>query len=96
METDAWENELKELKKNKKQYQEIYSMNSSDEFRLMKNFAEQLKDINFLVKLNDALSEKKLFADFKFTLDISGEYRELWFAFKEQRFTEWKQNQLNH
>ena len=71
-------------------------MNSSDEFRLMQNFAEQINDINFAIKLNDALRKKKPFAEFSFTLDKFGEYRELWFAFKEQRFIEWIQNQLNH
>ncbi len=62
----------------------------------MQNFAEQIRDINFKDKLNDAWSKRKPFAEFMFILDKFPEFRKLWFAFKEQRFIEWIENQLNH
>jgi uncharacterized protein YdcH (DUF465 family) len=96
IETKAWREEIKELKKNSNDYAEIEAMDSSDSIELMRDFTELLDDSNPLKKkLTTALTNKKPFREFKFVIDNSGEYRQQWFDFKNLRLQQWVENQID-
>ncbi|CAM4254002.1 UPF0158 family protein [Gillisia hiemivivida] len=49
----------------------------------MENFKDELTDNHFKEKLNEALTNRKPFQNFKYLIDNS-EYRESWFGFKQK------------
>ena len=93
METDAWQDELEKLDKNFSEYQEIGAMKSRESFEMMADFAEKVSDKYLRNKLIEALHSNKPFRAFKFTIDNSPE-RQNWFAFKNNRYIEWTEDQL--
>lgn len=95
MDLEAWKEDIGKFRKNKKKFIEIEKMGSSEGFRVMEEFVDSLENSSTKIRLLTALEGKKPFANFKFQIDNSGEYRELWFAFKRQKNIEWIQNQIN-
>jgi Uncharacterised protein family (UPF0158) len=95
MDTEAWEDELDKLDENYLDYKQIEAMESSDSFNLMEDFAEEMSDARLQGKLFTALNRKHPFREFKFVIDNSGEYRNAWFEFKNKRYFEWVENQIN-
>lgn len=69
-------------------------MESSDSFRVMADFAEQLTDANLKDKLITALRRKKPFSNFKFLIDNASEQRQSWFDFKNKPYFEWVEEQI--
>ena len=94
MDTDAWQEELDKLDKNFLDYQEIDAMEAGDSFRVMADFAEQLTDTKLRDKLINALNKNKPFREFKYVIDNSGDQRQSWFDFKNNRYIEWTEAQL--
>lgn len=92
--TNAWQDDLDKLDKNFFEYQEIEAMESSDSFRVMADFAEQLTDTELKDNLITALSRKKPFSNFKFLIDNAGEQRQSWFDFQNKRYIEWVEEQI--
>lgn len=95
MDTEDWQEDLDKLEENFMDYQEIHAMESRDSFRVMADFAEQLADEKLQSKLIHALNNKKLFSGFKFVIDNEDEQRQSWFDFKNRRYMEWTEEQLN-
>ena len=93
MDTDAWQDELDKLDKKSSEYQEIGAMESRESFQMMADFAEKVSDKYLRNKLIEALHSNKPFRAFKFTIDNSPE-RQNWFAFKNNRYIEWTEDQL--
>jgi hypothetical protein len=61
----------------------------------MLDFAEQISDINQLrQKLLIAIQNKKPFSGFSSIIDNSGEYRNLWFKFKDMKYIEYVRTEL--
>jgi len=60
----------------------------------MEEFVDSLEDNTTKMRLLDALRGKKPFANFKYQIDNSGDYRELWFAFRLEKTIEWIRTQL--
>ena len=94
MDPEDWEEAIGKVKKNKKKFIEIEAMTSSDSFKVMEEFIESLDNNDTKIRLVTALEGRKPFANFKHQIDNSGEYRELWFAFKRKKSIEWVQIQL--
>ena len=69
-----WENSLK-----------FEPLESSESFRIMEYFTSQLKNIPLQNKLINALNNRKPFANFKFHIDNSGEFRQQWFNVKQKQ-----------
>ena len=90
----AWKEEFKKLDKNFFDFQEIFGMESSDFFRVMADFADQLTDLKLQNELIAALSRNKPFRAFKFIIENSGEHRQNWFDFKKERLIEWTEDQI--
>jgi Uncharacterised protein family (UPF0158) len=95
MDPRDWKEDINKVKKNKKKFIEIERMDSSESFRIMEEFVNTLDNNSTKIRLLTALEGHKPFANFKLQIDNSGEYRELWFAFKQQKNIEWVLDQLN-
>lgn len=69
---------------------------SKKSFEIMESFVEEcITEDNFLSEqLHKALSGSKPFRNFKYTIDNSN-FREEWFAFKQQKFEEYVKEELN-
>jgi Uncharacterised protein family (UPF0158) len=93
MDEEAWEEELEKSEENFMDYQEMDAMQSSDSFKVMEDFAEQISDVKLKKQLINALEKRKPFREFKFVVDDSLE-RQNWFAFKEKCYMEWVEKQL--
>lgn len=61
----------------------------------MSEFADQMTDYNLQTRLFDALRKNKPFKEFKYVIDISGDFRQQWFAFKNKWQEEYVARQLN-
>ena len=90
MEIEHWEDDLKKLKKNRKDFKEIPPLEPRDSLKMMREFIGTLSDSNSLKEtLLDAMNKSKAFREFKFVIDNSGDYRQKWFDFKNQKLEEW-------
>ena len=89
-----WKEEKDKIKKNKKKFIEIERMNSFESFKCMEEFIHSLENIPTKNRLLQAITGRKPFANFKYQIDNSGEYRDSWFAFRREKTIEWIQNQL--
>lgn len=74
--------DLKKVKKNKKDYIKIEPLQSFESFEIMENFANQIPDNLLQSKLQDILHQRKPFQNFKNTIDHS-DFRQDWFDFKK-------------
>jgi Uncharacterised protein family (UPF0158) len=90
---EGFEDEIKEVKKNSKNYVETEKMGSRESFQVMEAFAEQMEDKAFQSRLIKALNRPKTFHNFKYEIDDS-EYREQWFEFKALKEYEWVEELL--
>jgi peroxiredoxin len=71
-------------------------MESHDSFEIMTDFVDTLSDSDKLkVRLMDALNKKNPFREFKYVIDNSGNYRQKWFDFKNERIQKWVIDRLN-
>ncbi len=96
MDLDAWSEENEKLDNNFMDYLEIEPLESRDSFQIMADFAESLTDSNKLKeKLFNALNRRGPFREFNFVIDNSGEYREEWFKFKDQKLRDWVQENID-
>ena len=95
IDSDAWSATIEEIDNNIGDYIQIQGMDSRDSFKVMEAFVDTVDDERLREKLIDALSRRKPFQNFKFTIDNSGEYREKWFKFKDNALSEWVESQLN-
>ena len=94
---DAWADDLKKIKKDKKNYRTIDPPNSSDSFNIMPQFIKTLPDDLTLTDiLTKALTKRKPFQEFKFAIDNSGDNRQKWFDFKDQMLVQWVKNELKY
>lgn len=93
-----WEEEeeqaQEEIDANRQDYIEIDGMGSGDSYRVMVDFTEQVPNARLQEKLFRALDKRSPFREFKYEIDNSGDFREEWFAFKNQRYVAWVSQQL--
>jgi hypothetical protein len=93
--TEAWAEELEQIENNATDYYEIDKWTSSEAFEIMSEFTDQLTDNNLQSRLLDALGKKKPFREFKFVIDNSGDFRQMWFDFKNKWQQDFVSRQLN-
>lgn len=93
----AWDEDIKELELNSSEYREIEQLDSRESFRLMEDFTDELPDnTRIKVTLIEALNKRKPFREFKYAIDNSGEYRQLWFHFKNQKMIEYVKDSIDY
>lgn len=95
IEMEAWSEAQGKIDRNFHDYKVIEPLESYDSFKIMAEFAETLLDSNPLKnKLIYALNRKKPFREFKFAIDNSGKYRQIWFGFKNLKLQEWVKERI--
>ena len=96
MDTEAWADEMGKLDNNYHDYFEIDGLESRDSFEIMTDFVDSLSDSDKIKnRLIAALNKRKPFREFKFVIDDSGEYRQIWFDFKSKKIQEWVKERFN-
>jgi hypothetical protein len=93
-EEDFWESEYDEIEKDTEKFIEIHAPDTRFSLRIMERFIDTVDDIKFQNRLIFALNRPRPFSNFKYEIDYSGEYREIWFAFKKNQFIEWVKDQI--
>jgi hypothetical protein len=91
-ETD-WDADFEKLREDGVDYHEIKAMRSSDAYKVMEDFAAQVRDQFLKNKLIYALENKRPFHWFKSIIDNSSE-RENWFKYRDDCNMEWIKEQL--
>jgi MarR-like DNA-binding transcriptional regulator SgrR of sgrS sRNA len=80
---EPWEEEIEEIEENWDDYIEFENLETHESFEIMEKFAESINDARLQEKLFHALNKSKPFRNFKWVIDNSGEYRQMWFDFKK-------------
>ena len=87
---EFYQDDIEKVDCNFGNYVEIQPMESYESFQIMAEFIDSLQYSNKLKnKLTFALTKKKPFREFKFTIDNSGPFRQQWFDFKNKKLKEW-------
>ncbi len=94
--TEPWQETLDKLDENWGEYFEFEKMTSHESFEIMADFAETVDNQKLQDRLFKALNKSKPFRNFKWEIDNSGEYREKWFEYKNQRMIEFVKTQIEH
>jgi acetylornithine deacetylase/succinyl-diaminopimelate desuccinylase-like protein len=68
---EAFGEDLKKVKKNRADFTKIEVLPSSESFRIMERFVDQLTDKKLKRELEQALEQRKPFQKFKFTVENS-------------------------
>ena len=92
--TGPWQETLDKLDENWGDYFEFEKMTSHESFEIMADFAETLDNHKLQDRLFKALNKSKPFRNFKWEIDNSGEYRQKWFDYKNQRVIEFVKTQI--
>ncbi len=92
---ELWEDVINEVDEHWDDYVEFERMDSRESFRVMEDYAYFVDDSDLKDKLIDALNRPKPFGNFKWIVDNSGEYRQLWFDFKNQKYIEWVEARIS-
>ena len=92
--TEPWQETLDKLDENWGDYFEFEKMTSHESFEVMADFAETVDNKKLQDRLYRALNKSKPFRNFKWEIDNSGEYRQKWFDFKNQRLIEFVKDQI--
>lgn len=96
MDMDIWKEDLKKIKKDKKQFHCIKPPSSRVSFEMMADFVETLDPSQLITKLlGKALERKQPFRGFKDVIDESQDLREQWFRFKNSKLKEWVKRELS-
>jgi hypothetical protein len=94
MELDAWEQDMEKVDNNLNQYIRIDTLDSSDSFKIMEDFSNQVDDEKLKSRLISALNHRNPFRYFKTEIDNSGKYRQEWFDYKNSRLQQWVREQI--
>jgi len=92
-EENAWAADIRKIDENP-DYIEIDSMESSDSFRVMEDFALSLPEGATKIRLLTVLEGHKPFANFNHQIHNAGKEREQWFKLRREQEIEWLKNQL--
>ena len=91
---DPWKKEQKKLEKNWDDYIELESYTTRESLRVMADFANSIDNEQLRKKLIFNLNGYKPFRNFKWEIDNSGEYRQMWFDFKKARYIQAVKDQI--
>jgi hypothetical protein len=82
----------KDIKQNPQNYYIIEQLSSSDGYKLMGNFTNQVSDERIREQLEQALNGKSPFANFKYI--VKQEIPKEWYAFEEMKLIKYVENEL--
>ena len=86
---EFWGEDMKKVEDNTEDYIEIQKMDSSSSFKIMEDYTATIKNKKLRTQLLNALEKKKPFRNWKYIIDDTGQEREDWFKFKQERMELW-------
>jgi C_GCAxxG_C_C family probable redox protein len=89
-----WSDFISDIEENEDDYFVFSKMNTHEYFDMMSAFAQTVKEKSFQNHLIDVLRKPKPFRHFKDAIDNFGSYRQKWFDFKELKYCEWIEQQI--
>ena len=95
LDQDTWADDIEEIDSEFKKYIVFEVMPSFESFKIMEGFIEEIDNKKLQNRLINALNRSKPFRNFKYEIDNSGEYRQMWFDFKGQKYFEWVKDQVD-
>lgn len=91
---EFWEDELKEIEDNWKEYVILEKMSSREAFEVMESFIDTLSDGENRNRLIHALNGRRPFSNFKNQVDYNDEIRQQWFAHKAEEYKAFTRKQF--
>jgi hypothetical protein len=92
---DEWADVTEKMDANLADYLEIEAMGSSQAFRVMESFIDDIDHGPTHNKFIDAISSKKPFQNFNNLLHYYPYLRQQWFAYKLERYIEYVKEQID-
>ena len=89
------EDVIKKVEKNFHSYIPFENMESRDSFRLLESFISSIAETDIRSRFEDAIGYRKPFQNFNQLLLNYPDLRQQWFDFKNKRFIDWVQKQLD-
>ena len=93
--TGYWKEELEKIEREWTDYATITKMESREAFLIMADFIDEIEDERLQEDLTKILNRKSPFANFKDEIESSA-YRQKWFDFKNRKYEEYVQEQLEY
>lgn len=94
-EEEMWKDVLIEIDANRDKFIRFEPMESNEFFRMMEGFIDSIDNLRLKERLIHALNGRNPFRNFKYEIDNSGEYRQIWFDYKEQTYCELIKDQID-
>ncbi len=91
---EAFRESLEKIEKHNSDFIKFEALESFESFKIMERFVEQVADEKLKTDLENVLTNKKPFQNFKHKIDHS-EFRQSWFEFKQSELEKIVENQLN-
>lgn len=93
---ELWKEQYQKIDDNFNDFKEIEKPSSKDSFNIMLGFVDSLPDsLNIKQKLSHSLGGRRPFREFKYLIDNSGQYRQMWFDFKSTMLQQWVEDKIN-
>ena len=92
---EAFGYSLEKIEKHQSDFIKLEALESYESFKIMERFVEQVTDEKLKAELENALTNKKPFQNFKHQIDHS-EFRQSWFEFRQSELEKIVENQLNN
>jgi hypothetical protein len=93
-EEDPWQDIKDNIDQDLDHYIKFEPMDSTQSFEVMREFVALVESDSLRQQLTQALNRVKPFANFKYIIDNSGEYRQQWFDFRLEQNVLWVEEQL--
>lgn len=91
---DNWNEIIEKIEGDRDNYIRFEKMDSTQSFSIMESFAITIEDDVFKNKLEDILSDRQPFSNFKEAIDRST-YRGDWFAYKRKAYIDWVRKEIS-
>lgn len=92
---ELFQEDLEAIEKNRADLIKIDPLESSESFKIMEVFVDQIPEAKFKTKLENILKERKPFQNFKNSIDHS-DFRQDWFDFKKIEMEKIVERKLNN
>ena len=92
---EIWSDVIDKVNESYKDYVKIESMESFERFKMMEIFTSNIQDQNLKNQLFNILESTKPFRNWKNTIESDSNYRDSWFAFKNEKLKEYVQMQFS-
>jgi len=90
---EEWRKEMEVIEKEEDKWVLIEAMMSRDAFRIMEDFADQVRNKRLQKRLIERLNGRNPFANFKNAIDNS-DVRDDWFKFKQKKYEVWVRREI--